>query len=242
VSAHLSEWKGNVPVAETELDILITRAIDGRASATDWAEIERLGDRDPGVWRELATAQRDEASLRRAVSLSLARVDSVELADAVHAHEVTHAAHTMSRRTRAVATWAGWAAAAAVGIAFFTQQPRENGADRSLNPAIAGVGAPQGQIESAADMLARYLDQGRQEGKVIQEVPEKWLLSAEPTGDGSRQQVIYLRLIMERAEVPEFYTFSQDEWGNPAPARIQIQTPQSQPAGRPATRPVRPPV
>lgn len=225
-------------MAETELDILITRAIDGRASATDWAEIERLGERDPGVWRELATAQRDDASLRRAMSLSLARVDSVELADAVYTHEATHAAHTMSRRTRAVATWAGWAAAAAVGLAFFTQQPRGDATGRSMNPATAGVGAPQGQIESAADMLARYLDQGRQEGKVIQEVPEKWLLSAEPTGDGSKQQVIYLRLIMERAEVPEFYTFSQDEWGNPAPARIQIQTPQASPV----SKPVRPPV
>ncbi|MCC6950253.1 MAG: hypothetical protein IT433_02280 [Phycisphaerales bacterium] len=225
-------------MAETELDILMTRAIDGRASSTDWAEIERLGERDPGVWRDLATAQRDDASLRRAVALSLAGVDRVELAEAVHAHEATHAAHTMSRRTRAVATWAGWAAAAAVGLAFFTQQPRGDDTGRAMNPATAGVGAPQGQIESAADMLARYLDQGRQEGKVIQEVPEKWLLSAEPTGDGSRQQVIYLRLIMERAEVPEFYTFSQDEWGNPAPARIQIQTPQTQPA----KRAVRPPV
>lgn len=225
-------------MAETELDILITRAIDGRASATDWAEIEQLGERDAGVWRELATAQRDDASLRRAVALSMARVESVELADAVRAHEATHAAHTMSRRTRVVVTWAGWAAAAAVGLAFFTQHPRENGVGRSMNPATAGVGAPQEQIESAADMLARYLDQGRQEGKVIQEVPEKWLLSAEPTGDGSRQQVVYLRLIMERAEVPEFYTFSQDEWGNPAPARIQIQIPQSQPT----KRAVRPPV
>jgi hypothetical protein len=218
-------------MAETELDILLSRVVDGRATPGDWAALERLGQQDPSVWRDLAMLQRDDRALRAAVALATAPAQAVELNI-----PRAHTSRALSMRARRVASWAGWAAAAAVALAFVTTKGPPPAAPTG-SPITAGLGAPS-PVMSAADSLAEYLSKGRAEGTVIQEVPEKWLVGTVPTRDGSAQQVIYLRLIMERTEVPDLYTFSRDEWGNPAPARVPLPAP----APQPEPRRVRPPV
>ena len=52
-------------------DILITRAVDGRARPEDWHTIETLARTEPAIWRELALAQRDERALSIAVTGTL---------------------------------------------------------------------------------------------------------------------------------------------------------------------------
>lgn len=220
---------------DSEVDILISRIIDGVATPADWRAFELLAARDPAAWRDLAMGQRDDRSLRAAVAACTAHAEHVNLP----ARDSERAAHRVVTRTRHVAAWAGWAAAAAVGFAFLsTRAPDLQGRH---NPATAGLGAPVETLATAADALSEYVAKGQREGTVIREVPEKWLLGTQPSPDGRGQQVIYLRLIMEQTNVPDFYKFSQDEWGNPVPARVRLVQPQEAPVPARPVR-VRPPV
>jgi len=191
-------------------DILITRVIDGRASAADWHQFEAVAEREPAAWRDLALAQHDDRALRGAVAEGVARAESRGLPDEA---SIDEAAGTMSRRTRRVATWAGWAAAAAVALAFVTQRPQTTPGG---TPFRANLGTP---ISTAADVLSDYLEKGRSEGVVIDELPQKMLVETTPDGQGG-YNVVYLRLIMERASVPDLYKFSSDELGQQAPVRV----------------------
>ncbi|GJQ29047.1 MAG: hypothetical protein HBSAPP03_09310 [Phycisphaerae bacterium] len=199
-------------MSEGELDILITRVIDGRAEGEDWRRLESLAERDAGVWRELAQAQRDDQVLRREVASATAGAGTVELE--LEGHEPTfRLTRQVGERTRRVAMWGGWAAAALVAVAFVAKKPDQPG------PMIAG---PTGSVSSAADFLSRYLDQGRKEGRVIHEMPDKVLVNTIPAADGKGYDVVFLRVIMERDRVPDLYRFTSDESGQPVPIRVHI--------------------
>lgn len=199
-------------MSEGELDILITRVVDGRAGQEDWRRLESLAEHDAGVWRELAQAQRDDQILRRAVGMAVSGAAGVEL-PSTPAHEAHRMHFQVGERTRRVAMWGGWAAAALVTLAFVTGNPGNANQTQT---------AGGGQVLSAAEALSRYLDQGRKEGRVINEMPEKVLVDTQPLADGKGYDVVYFRLIMERDRVPDLYRFSTDELGQPVPVRVEI--------------------
>jgi len=208
---------------EGELDILVTRVIDGRASQEDWRRLEILGAADPGVWRDLAQAQRDDAALRQVMMRVSGVASGIDLE--VNEARERDAVEVTRDRSRRVAMWGGWLAAAAVTLAFVSQRP----AGTAPNTGAQTAGAP---LLSAADALNRYLEEGRREGSVIEELPEKVLVNTAPAPDGQGYNVVYLRLIMERAQVPDLYRFSSDEFGRAAPVRVRV-APRTESTNRP---------
>jgi len=226
---------------ETNLDILISRAVDGVACPADWDVLEAAASRDASVWRDLARAQRLDASLTAAVREATAAAQSVGL-DAAELRRITGAASTglpttaearraherrvddgMGVRGRAVATWGGWAAAAALVVAF-VQRPLPAGLPLGGNPGVpAAVNTAGVPLVDAADaLLTAYLDQGKKDGLVIGELPDKVLVETTRRSDGNGYDVVYLRQIMERSRVEDLYKVSTDEMGNPTPVKLGV--------------------
>jgi hypothetical protein len=61
---------------------------------------------------------------------------------------------------------------------------------------------------------------GKQSGRVLGEVPV--LCESKPAATGQGFEVVYVRQILERAEVHDLYRFSVDEAGNPLPVRVTV--------------------
>lgn len=211
------------PDPALQRDLLISRVVDGRAASEDWAALDQLAETDAAVWRDLAQAQRDHALLTGAVLAEVSTADHVAIA----AHESP--SYKLSARLRTAAVWGGWAAAAAVALAWMGGLPARQ--DSGARGVEAGLGAPI--IQNASDALAAYLDKGKQEGRVIEQLPGKVLIE-DPrlTADGQGYEVIYLRQIVERERVPDLYRFSRDETGGLTPVRIQIRATPVPGAGR----------
>src|SRR5882724_471238 len=133
---------------DSNLDILITRVVDGRATPADWASLDALGAADASVWRELGQAQKADQLLTKVVGEAVAAVERVELpGNTVQ----IQAQAGLQRRLRKVGAWGGWAAAAAVTLAFI---------GRPATPAEKQIqtGDMTAPISSAADVLKQYMD------------------------------------------------------------------------------------
>jgi hypothetical protein len=220
---------------DQQIDILLTRAVDGRASREDWIALEAFAAREPSVWRELALAQRDQALLTEAVERELAAAGRVDLPSVMasvragaQADENSDARSVHVRGGR-LAIWGGWAAAAAVALLYVnrvptaSQQPMD-GANSSVNQAslIPGLFDRELSKKSADEVRDMYVTRANAEGRLVSEVPAQILLEATPLPDG-RLQVRYIRQFMETATVPVLYRFSQDELGQPQPVRVRVQ-------------------
>lgn len=175
-------------MSDDHTDILVSRVIDGRDTASDWHELETLGSHDPEVWRTLALAQRDH----RAIAAGVRRAgDVAERVSWPGVGEVRAHAPSRVRRTSA---WAGWAAAAMLAIAFVGRtiqtpvQDAGQGATASLDQPFA----------DAAAALQSYLSKGREDGRVVSERPMR-LLGLQQLPDGAGYRVLYERPIVESA-------------------------------------------
>lgn len=201
------------PDPSLDRDLLISRVVDCRASAGDWAELDRMAKSDDSVWRELARAQREHALLAGAV------MDEVMKADSVAIPEHHAASYKLASRIRSAGAWGGWAAAAAVALAWMGGLPAgDTGAGLPSNQASL---APFG---SASDALNAYLDLGKKDGRVIQQLPGKVLVDdPRPAADGQGYEVIFIRQIVERERVPDLYRFSRDEAGNLTAIPVQAR-------------------
>jgi hypothetical protein len=197
---------------DSNLDILITRVVDGVAAPADWDSLEALAAADPTVWRELAQAQRAEQLLKGAAAEAVAPAARVELPTVI----AKVGEDGLRLRLRRVGTWGGWAAAAVVTLAFFGK-----GAPANSGVQPADLSSP---IRSAADFYQQYLDQGKKEGRVIGELPDRVLMDAEQAQDGKGYTVVFVRQIMERTKVDSLSQISHDEEGKPclAPARMYV--------------------
>jgi hypothetical protein len=197
---------------DSNLDILITRVVDGVAAPADWDSLEALASADPTVWRELALAQRTEHLLKSAAAEAVVPAARIELPTV--AGKIGE--DGLRLRLRRVATWGGWAAAAVVTLAFFGK-----GAPANSGVQPAGLDAP---IRTASDALKQYIDQGKKEGRVIGELPEHVLMDAEQAQDGKGYTVVFVRQIVERTKVDSLSQISHDEAGKPclAPARMTV--------------------
>lgn len=175
---------------DDQTDILVNRVIDGRDTAADWHSIETLASSDPEVWRTLALAQRDH----RAVVAGVRQATEVADRVAMPVAESIHARMRSAARLRRTSTWAGWAAAALLALAFVGRTVQTTTPDVNA-PATASLERP---FTDAANALQSYLAQGRQNGRVVSERPMR-LLGMEQLPDGAGYRVLYERPIVESA-------------------------------------------
>lgn len=220
-------------MSETDLDILISRVVDGRAAAPDWNQIESHAAGDAGVWKQVALAQRDHSLLCGAVFRATAPAVRIEIpaqpsVQIPESYRIDHA--SVTHRSRRVAAWAGWAAAAAMALAFLG---RSNVPVSGPSQEEAGLGS---RITSAADALNLYLNKGQADGSVIGQEPNKQILEVQPLAGRQGYKVIFVRQIIEQAEVDNLYRFTSDELGrlSPVPVRPEPVTPAVKPFRKPA--------
>ncbi len=200
-------------------DILIGRVTDGEATPADWQELESLAASDAGVWTRLAAAQRTHADLSRAVD------DELTVAELVHvpAHEAVRGGLTpVALRWRA---YSGWAAAAAVVIAW----AGANGLGLRA-PGLSGDAATGGIAGLSSDELfSKYVNEGKARGVVLGELPMVMVESSPVEGaaagpEEGRVEVVFVRRVLERAYVNNLYRVARDEHGDPKPVPMKVST------------------
>lgn len=185
-----------------QVELLISKAVDGRATRLDWAVLEIAAHEKPVVWRELALTMRDNALLEDAVHRAGDRAEQVAL-------PVSEAAPSGTSTLR---TWGGWAAAAVLGIMFVAQwrnlanKPAPLGG--ASQPQVAGLGA-----FTADEAREAYLARGKQDGSVLGEMPAKVIVQGSPAQNGQGYEVVFIRQIVEKARVDDLVRFTNDEAG-----------------------------
>lgn len=193
-------------------EALLERLADGEATTADWASFRAAAGIEPSLWQDLAEAQRTHAELCAQVQ------EVVALADRVEAPFEQHATESLSRRIRVVASWGGWAAAAAVLLVW------KIGLVPGIGPGNqAGLG-PSSPV-TPEEAFKSYIDQGQKSGLVVGEMPARVMIETRPASTGQGYEVIYLRQIMERRVVPGLYKIITDESGKPraVPAEVEVQ-------------------
>ena len=218
-------------------ELLVSRIVDGAATPEDWATLRVLASGEPEVWAELAQTQAQNAQLQAAVGAAIGVADAVDLPDmddlagdelgGVEPHGVSH-------RIETIRSWGGWAAAAVVAVVWFTGiRVNDGGTVDAMPPSGNTAGLVDGPrllptaASNADEALDRYIELGRAEGSVIAAMPEEVVLETRSLGDGSAE-VLYLRQILERRVVDQFYTLATDELGR----AVAVADPE---AGRPVS-------
>ena len=205
---------------QPDRDLLISRVVDGTARDADWKSLDLLAAADQGVWRELALAQRQQSCLMRAVESSIASSSTIDLPDEAPA------LHFPSRQqTWWIRRWAGWVAAAVLGVAWISSGRLGTNQPTLTDPPIAADLSGPGSrlVKNAADALSAYFDKGAEEKRVLGEMPTKVLLQTRPAADGQGYEIFFVRQIVERVEVPDLRMLSTDEFGNVRPAEVEIR-------------------
>lgn len=167
------------------LDLLAVRIAEGRDSAEEFAEFRRLAAADPGAWEELAGLQREDRELRRLAFAATSPADDASLP----------AWPTLPRPRFAAA--AGWLVAATLAVAL------AGGSVVRPHEAATQVASLGPDLSSAA-ALKTYLDRGRAEGSVLHEIEPKALVASRPLAGGG-YELVFVRQILERIEVPEVW-------------------------------------
>jgi hypothetical protein len=215
------------PLPRDDADLLISRAVDGRTSQAEWVLLELAAAQDPSVWRRLAQAHWDQALLSKGVLRAADIADRVDLPTVLEAERAAHEHRPFFGNVR---SWGGWAAAAILTFAVVVQTSRialqgtpstglSEGPSQAA-PNTAGVGSG---LASAADAFNAYLTRGKQEGRVLGEVPDQVLVDSRPSPDGEGFDVLYVRQVVEKARVKDLYRFSHDEAGRVTPVRVEAR-------------------
>ena len=203
--------QNDVVVDAEQVDVLISKAVDGAATRLDWAMLEIAAHEKPVVWRELALTMRDAAQLEGAVGRAAAMAENVELP-----------AGAVSEKTSSLRMWGGWAAAAVLGLMFFVQW--RNLANQPAIDAGKQAGTAQASLIptlTTDQARAAYLERGKQEGSVLGEVPTKVLVRGTPVQNGRGSDVIFIRQIVETARVEDLMRFTHDEAGQQRLMRLE---------------------
>ena len=190
--------------------LMVSRVIEPDATSEQWDELTAAASSNPTLWRRTAEALRDHQAMTRAVNGSIAIADDVSTTARTSRRVHRLAVDSAPSERRQLLRWSGWAVAALVALAWVSGlsnvQPTGNGYQ-------AGIGS---QVLSAADLLDRYLVQGRREGRVFDEVPEKIFVQSRPSPTGDAVEVIFIRQILERTTMPGLYHYQgEDELGRP---------------------------
>lgn len=192
-----------------ELDLILTRIVDRRATATDWSTLESLAAKNPSVWKDLAATMKIDDKLRSHMEREVRKSETVNITvERIVRHD--HQSRQTGSRARRIGTWGGWIAAAVLVMFSLRGTNTNPGAAQS---SIAGISG------STRDILSNYLQSGKRDGSVVGEMPEKVLLNTTPAEDGGTY-VIFIRQIVEKVKVEDLYRISTDETGRPTPVRI----------------------
>lgn len=195
-------------------ELLISLAVDGRATARDWEELASSAGAEPHLWRRLGETLRDQAGFARAINSSVAVADTVD-PPLDHAPAPAAPDDATAGGGLRILPWLGWAVAATLTITWAVDWGRSR-------PAGGDGWKSQVVQPTAVDLFQAYLQKGRQEELVIGEVPEKILIDSRSMPSGEGYELLYLRQILERAIVPDLYRFTaQDELGRPTLVRFE---------------------
>ncbi len=196
--------------------LLVSRVIEPDATAKEWDELTAAAEADPSLWRQTVQTLRDQQAMTRAVNASVGIAEDVSTTPRtsrlVHPSAIGSAPSERPQLLRR----SGWAVAALVALAWVSGLS-------NIQPTGTGYQAGAGsQIVSAADLLDRYLVQGRREGRVFDEVPEKIFVQSRPSPKGDAVEVIFIRQILERTTLPGLYHYQgEDESGRPTFVRFE---------------------
>lgn len=201
----------------SDRDVLMTRVIDGEASASDWAAFRRLAENEPEIWRELEETQSMNSALCAVVGEAALAAGTVELESPEHA--VFH------NRLRSARTWGGWLIAAAVMLAWSLNLPAQGPGVASTSGIGPAMGPGMIRVDEPVDALRAYVDRGREAGTVVGLAPDVRVLEARARDDGAGFEVLLVRQIIERQQVDQVYRWTQDEMGNLIPIRVEQTQP-----------------
>lgn len=230
MNAYDTKHEGLSP--QDQLDLLISRIADGEAGEQDWASFSVLAERQPGAWKALAAAQRDHAAMSLAVGVALHAADRVDLP----AHEAAaawvrgSAGQPAGRPTtlRRIGAVGGWAAAAAVALAWVGGFG--GGRMRAGSPA-GGPEIQQAGIVPANwttdDAVNAYLEVGGRSGRVLGELPSRVVVDSQPTTlEGGRPgvEVVFVRQFVEKAIVTDLARLGLDETGQRVPVPVPVRS------------------
>jgi len=190
-----------------ERELLISRVLDGGASATEFDRLRELASIDSSIWRDLGEAQRLHDGLGAIMGDASALASRVEIeGDDEPQHRLRLVGGAFVSRL------GGWIAASVVICAWVV----------SGGPSGSPTSVPDSQIGGVVPVvrptpeqaLQQYLDVGREQGKVIGELPGGKVLERRPLPDGEGYEVLYVRPILERAIVTDVYRVAEDDVGN----------------------------
>ncbi|MCK4871231.1 MAG: hypothetical protein KAS72_00755 [Phycisphaerales bacterium] len=190
------------------IDILICRIVDHEAAEQDWAMFRSAAAADGSLWRSLAEAQAAQRVVEKTLEPVLTAADALELpaeAFAAHGQQASAAIRWPS--------WGGWAAAAAVALAWWINgqaptQPQVNGNSPAQQARF---------VASPADVLGSYLQFDHVVGQ-----GEPQVLNTLETETGT--DVLMLRPIYERIHLGPRYETYVDEEGRLLLRRIPTTT------------------
>jgi hypothetical protein len=203
-----------------ERDVLISRVIDGVASAQDWATFRGVAAHDPSIWSELAETQSLHESVSMSVADELGFVDQIELPGGVMDDQPLRA------RLDLISRWGGWAAAAAILLVWIIGSPmldrQNNLANGDQANLIPNFGSSNPMLDKARpdQAFGQYIAAGQQSGQVVGEMPEQIVIETRPMPDGTIE-VLYLRQVIERQIIDYAYREMRDETGNTFPVPVR---------------------
>lgn len=209
---------GDSASEQTRVDLLISRIVDQEASDEDWTMFRAAAATDGHLWRTLAETQAAQRRLDEAMEPLL------DLADEVPLPEVAPATPMVIRWP----SWAGWAAAALLAIAWFMTGPRPpvpdatNGTGTMTASTLPTSIPSDGMITTTTpqEMLTGYLQSEHVVGQ-----GDPYVIETVETEQGT--QVLIVRPIFERIQLAPSYQpyVSEDGTVNfrrvtPPPARL----------------------
>ncbi len=207
----------------TREDVLIGRVVDGEATDTDWADLERVARADSDIWKRIAHAQRAHARLERAVEDAIAVAELVDLPTYQPAR-----AFWGSMRSSL-----GWAVAAVLAIAFVGKFHQYMPGANPNGPPIITAG-PSLSSATPDEAYDRYIRSGLADGRVVGEM-EPVLIEARQVSNAAgapTHEVIVMRRVVERfsGENLPVYTIKTNEHGLPVPTPLELTTPTPPPS------------
>lgn len=223
-----------------DVDLLISRAVDGSASHAEWVLLQGHARSQPVVWKDLALTYRHAQALTRRVGMASQVAACTELPDTLTAadaqpalrhgsgRDATYVANRSGAHVRhhwnlgRMLSFGGWAAAAVLALALARPMILNNaGNSGPANPNITSGGGEAGIFPASyLDGLAASIQKGKEEGRVVGELPENEVIETIPNPDGT-YTVTSVRKIVERATIPYFYRAAQSDTGDFAAVRVR---------------------
>ena len=195
-------------------ELVVSRVIEPDATSEAWEELIAAAVADPHLWRRTVQTLRDQQAITRAVNASVAIAEGVSSRQDPHPRRYVGVDRSPRGRPQ-LFRWSGWAVAALVALAWVSglSNFRSNG---TMNAGFVPVNL------TAAEHLQNYYTQGRREGRVFDEVPEKILVQTRTLATGDGIEIIFIRQILERTTLPGLYHYQgEDETGRPTLVRFE---------------------